>query len=91
MFHPKNMLTLAFPPDMPLELAALLAVCARDAVPWLLGRGEPGEGERRRLRAHRNLATLTMGSPVPDSSGKLWMNDGMTPDETYRVPVGHLW
>ena len=73
-FHPKNTLTLVFPPDMPLEPAALLAVCARDAVPWLLGRGEPGEGERRRLRAPRNLATLTMGSPVPDSSGKLgWM------------------
>ena len=73
-FTQKNTLTLVFPPDMPLEPTALLAVCARDAVPWLLGRGEPGEGERRRLRAPRNLATLTMGSPVPDSSGKLgWM------------------
>ena len=46
---------------------ALLALAARSggSVPWLLGRGD-GERERRPLAPH-SLATLTMGSPVPDS------------------------
>jgi hypothetical protein len=52
---------------------ALLALAARSggSVPWLLGRGD-GERERRPL-APRSLATLTMGSPVPDS-WRAWEN-----------------